>query len=131
MPCNNDDLLVQIVPRSVRRMQNFLRTILENQKLASHVKILRLYRFWATDARQWLAKRKVERGEYRVWAVVETALHGASSPTGEVSRDTALLLRTFPNLEVLEIAWRRVDVDLARRKVAEAERAWGGLWWTE
>ena len=124
MPLNDYELwqMTQILPRGIRKMQDFLRTTLRSKNLASHVKTLILHGKWAEEVREWLGTRKFEGGGHAAWADVREEL----DRVGNGPHGIALLLRTFPNLEVLEIVLEngfvRVDCGLLRR-IIEAERA--------
>ena len=87
-------------------MQDFLRTSFESEKLASHVKILKLRYYWAADVVKWLGMRKSEAGDPRAWMAVSWELEQVG--TGGGPKGIALLVRTFPNLELIEFDSVRV-----------------------
>jgi hypothetical protein len=101
MPMSEQDLMQMKVPQVIRRMQNFIRIILTNPDLASHVKIIKLHARWLDEAIDWLAVRKHELG----WRQIRRILENARS---QQFNGLALLLKTLPNLE-------RVDLDLSTR----------------
>ena len=108
--------MTDIRPRDIRQMRDFLRTTLRSKNLASYVKILILHGRWAQEVEWWLGTR--EREGHDAWEDVREEL----DRRGNGPHGIAMLLRMFPNLEVLEIDFMKVDLGLVRR-LADPERA--------